>query len=178
MTTRSTQLISLLNQHARLSAEIADVAAKTAALADEILAGEFGSEHVGGGRLCIVLSSTSLDVYPNPGFTSADQHEPWCASVGSLGSSVHSVTIAAMTPRDAVDGVLSTVLDATLARAFRLLLSETRFCIHCPGDGVHKMSCTAFKSGYVKPDEPCRVPLSTLSAKYHARVTIPVEEVK
>lgn len=86
-------------------------------------------------------------------------------------------------PVEAVHRALG-VLDIGRSEAVRSALglappnAGPPFCIHCPGEGVHKMSCTASKNGYVGPHEPCRVPLSTLSAKYDARVTIPVQEVK
>lgn len=44
------------------------------------------------------------------------------------------------------------------------LARSDAFCVHCPGDRVHKMSCTAAKNGYVGQNEPCHVrDLSTLS---------------
>lgn len=51
-----------------------------------------------------------------------------------------------------------------------------RFCLYCPGNGRHKMSCTAGKSGYFDQDEPCLIPLEHFSRrelKHEGRLTLP-----
>ena len=49
------------------------------------------------------------------------------------------------------------------------------FCVHCPGDGGHKMSCSAAKGGYVDQNEPClERDLRKLTPKHHGRLTLPV----
>lgn len=49
------------------------------------------------------------------------------------------------------------------------------FCVHCPGVLVHKMSCSAFKGGYVNLSEPCTErALYKLSPIREGRLTLPV----
>lgn len=53
-----------------------------------------------------------------------------------------------------------------------------RFCWHCPGDGVHKMSCAANKGGYVDICEPCRTFNLRALRPDESRARITTDEVK
>ena len=55
-------------------------------------------------------------------------------------------------------------------------MNERRtWCAHCPGQGAHKMSCAAYKGGYVGPQQPCTErDLRRLHAIREGRVTLPV----
>lgn len=59
-------------------------------------------------------------------------------------------------------GVASAVGDGSPAYPWRIafLRAPVRFCVYCPGEGSHKMSCTAYKGGRVAHDEPCRQQIS------------------
>jgi len=47
------------------------------------------------------------------------------------------------------------------------------FCVHCPGQARHKMSCVAFKGGYVSSSQPCTErTLSRLTPVHAGRLTL------
>lgn len=57
--------------------------------------------------------------------------------------------------QDTTSSIGRAVADATVFLDSLAKPATSTFCVHCPGEGQHKMSCTAAKGGFVQRYEPC-----------------------